>query len=144
MPIYKYECECGNIFEAFRLMDKRYDVTCPECERTPQLVMSRVAPANIFQDNIGLTLVNGNGKVIGERKDHHRTPMFYQYHSRETQQRAAYGQEEAHKEMLAEAERRKDVGYTEEEIKVEKERQRGVQRFQKVAQAMSNNARIRE
>ena len=39
MPIYEYECECGNVFEklAYDLRNK----PCPECGTTAERIISR-------------------------------------------------------------------------------------------------------
>jgi len=101
MPIYEYSCECGKRFEEFRSIDSRHDTVC-SCGRKAQLLISKVADANPFRDCIPLTLIDGEGNVIGRRNDHHKTPMFNEFYGAEVQQRAAYGQEMAHKELVQE------------------------------------------
>lgn len=34
MPLYEYECCCGNKFEAFRSYELRNHAKCPECQST--------------------------------------------------------------------------------------------------------------
>lgn len=39
MPLYKYECECGNRFEEFKRIKDRKSVVCPECEGETRLLI---------------------------------------------------------------------------------------------------------
>ena len=108
MPIYEYEC-CGHRLERYKPMDRRYEVTCPICGGVPQLVVSKPATPTIYGENITLTVKDGDGNVIGVRKDHRRTPPFHEYHPREVIERTQWGQEVAHQEMVEEAERIRDT-----------------------------------
>jgi len=103
MPIYEYECECGKRLELYRHMDKRHDVLC-ECGRKPTLLISKPADDNPYRTRITLTLIDGDGNVIGKRHDHTRTPSFMEYHPKEVLDATQYGQEMAHKELLQEKE----------------------------------------
>jgi len=40
MPIYVYECECGNKYEALKKMKDRYNEICPKCGKKCNLVIS--------------------------------------------------------------------------------------------------------
>ncbi len=42
MPLYEYECGCGERFEALRGMDDGHNVICPKCGRLAGKVMSVV------------------------------------------------------------------------------------------------------
>lgn len=101
MPLYEYECKCGQKMEEFRSMGNRHNVICPSCGGVPQITMSLT---RVHQSCITLTVFDGDGKVIGQRHDHHRTPTFTEYHSKEVCQRAEHGQEMAAKEMIQERE----------------------------------------
>jgi hypothetical protein len=83
-------------------MARRHEAICPSCGAIPQLLISKNADANPFRDHIPLTVFDGDGKVVGTRHDHHRTPYFQEFHGKEVLQRAEHGQEVAAKEMIQE------------------------------------------
>jgi len=101
VPIYEYECSCGQKMEFYRSMDMRHNVVCPTCYRKPQLLIS--LPSQ-HQTCISLTVIDGSGRVIGKRNDHKRTPMFDEFYGTngEVMQRLHYSQEIATKDYIAE------------------------------------------
>lgn len=103
MPIYEYGCVCGQELEVYRPMDNRYDVRCPSCGSVPQLRISQTSP---HRQHITLTVLDGDGNVIGKRNDHTRTPGFAEYHTKEVIQGAWHGQEVEAKNLLEEVSRR--------------------------------------
>lgn len=78
MPLYEYECECGNRFEGFHCIEDRHNVVCP-CGEPATLKISlsdfRFAePLTILQD-----LGSGRGyKKLGWIADSGITPKLGQ------------------------------------------------------------------
>ena len=103
MPLYEYECYCGKRLEKFSSIENRHNVVCDACGRVPRLLISKLSSRNPYQEKINLTVVDGEGNVVGVRHDHHRTPPFHEFHSKEVLEAAQHGQEVAYKEMLEEA-----------------------------------------
>ena len=42
MPVYEFECECGNSFEELVKMGTK-EIKCPECDRKAKKIMSLCA-----------------------------------------------------------------------------------------------------
>ncbi len=64
MPLYEFECECGEKFEVLRSIENRYNVTC-ECGKMPKLKISkwgRVLVADWF------TVVGGDGTILSRKQ----------------------------------------------------------------------------
>lgn len=40
MPIYEYQCECGERFECWRKLTDRHEAQCPACETLAPLAVS--------------------------------------------------------------------------------------------------------
>ncbi|KKM86964.1 hypothetical protein LCGC14_1273680 [marine sediment metagenome] len=70
MPLYQYQCPCGNEFERLARMDARRDVRC-SCGKTPELKVSSFSnrSAEYF------TAVGHDGSIIAQRQTTERTPM---------------------------------------------------------------------
>lgn len=40
LPLYEFECKCGEKFEAFKSIDDRHNANCPKCGNLVKKVMS--------------------------------------------------------------------------------------------------------
>lgn len=98
MPIYEYECKCGYRFEELKPLVDRHNAVCSRCGKVSRLLISRLAGSNFFDRRIPLTVLDGNGKVVGRRFDHRPTPQFGEYHPREVLEGAQHGREMVAKE----------------------------------------------
>lgn len=73
MPLYEYECECGERFEKRRSIAERYLVRCDACGKTPKLRISawgRVLVAAPF------TVVGHDGTILDRRQTTERTALL--------------------------------------------------------------------
>lgn len=80
MPLYEYECDSGHRFEKLKSMENRCNTVCPRCGKVPTLLISRLARSNFFNLRIPLTVLDGDGRVIGKRFDHRPTPYPEEYY----------------------------------------------------------------
>jgi len=64
MPLYEYECECGQKFEEIRQMRDRYNANCPMCKKAAHLQPSpsTLRVAETFR------VVDGKGNLVQERQ----------------------------------------------------------------------------
>ena len=71
MPIYQYECDCGESSEQYRSM-KNLVATCESCGLTlrpkPSLFSGKIA--GVF------TVVGHHGKILDKRPMYERLPMM--------------------------------------------------------------------
>jgi len=80
MPLYDYECRNGYRFEELKSMEDRHNAICPLCGEVSQLLISQLAGNNFFNLRIPLTVLDGDGNVIGKRFDHRPTPYPEEYY----------------------------------------------------------------
>ena len=71
MPFYEYECDGGHRFEQRHSMADRHNVSCPECGKPAQLMMS-ISSTRIA---VPLTVVQDLGRGRGYQVLDHKTDM---------------------------------------------------------------------
>lgn len=73
MPLYKYKCNCGNIFEQLSTIEERNNVDCPQCGARPTIVITPPVAYNprlfhkFFKEGEGFTTVQYSKEEARER-----------------------------------------------------------------------------
>ncbi len=71
MPLYEYQCECGERMEAFRSIANRHEAICA-CGKTPSLRISLQGKPRVAHT---FTTYGHDGRVIGQRQTTDVTPV---------------------------------------------------------------------
>jgi len=70
MPVYEYECKCGNKFEALKSIEDRDKVVC-SCGEVARLKMSRVS---LFIIAAPFKVYDSDGVLIHEKQAYENSP----------------------------------------------------------------------
>ncbi len=72
MPLYQYECECGNRFEELRLMADRNGAVCHICHK-PALIKISVPSKHLTAQTF--TVYGHDGTILSRKQTTERTPI---------------------------------------------------------------------